>query len=335
MTSGKLLRKLFLGYSKHDDAAFRRVAQEIIQSERAKNHRLLADDLEKIILNGNGTSREKRLATNTYNIPVDRESQLPLLQITKHDYDWSRLVLPSDTVDKLHQITEEYYKKDILASGGMKPRQNILFFGPPGCGKTLTAKVLSGTLFYPLVTVRFDAIVSSLLGETATNLRKVFDFIQRGQWIVLFDEFDAIGKDRDNQFEHGELKRVVNSLLQLIDAYHGESLLIAATNHENLLDNAIWRRFEMVLSFNRPKLQDRILLLRQFLKGFDGSKLDLTSIGRILDGATGFDIELLCMDAARKALLDNRNFLTKKDMEVALNTYKERKRIFEENSLNS
>lgn len=333
MTSGELLRKLFQGYTKRDDDAFRKAAQNIIQSERAKNHRLLADDLERILLNGNGSSRENKLISHAYNIPVDRESQLPLLQISKHDFDWDRLVLPTTTTDKLKQLVEEHHKQDILASGGLKPRQKVLFFGPPGCGKTLTAEVLSAILHYPLITVRFDAIVSSLLGETATNLRKVFDFIERGRWIVLFDEFDAIGKDRDNQFEHGELKRVVNSLLQLMDAYRGNSLLIAATNHEKLLDNAIWRRFEIVISFSRPKLQDRILLLRQFLGGFNASKLDFESLGKLLDGATGFDIELLSKDIARKALLEGRNYLIEQDMKVALDTYKERKKIFQENSL--
>jgi ATPase family associated with various cellular activities (AAA) len=121
----------------------------------------------------------------------------------------------------------------------------------------------------------------------AANLRRVFEFIQTGQWVVLFDEFDAIGKDRDNPFEHGELKRVVNTLLQLMDAFRGESLLIAATNHETLLDKGVWRRFEAVVQFPVPTPQDRVLLLRQFLRGFDTTALNLESLAGKLDGATG------------------------------------------------
>jgi SpoVK/Ycf46/Vps4 family AAA+-type ATPase len=190
--------------------------------------------------------------------------------------------------------------------------------------------VLAGVLAYPLVTVRFDAVVSSYLGETAANLRRVFEFIQTGQWVVLFDEFDAIGKDRDNPFEHGELKRVVNTLLQLMDAFRGESLLVAATNHETLLDKGVWRRFEAVVQFPVPAPQYRVLLLRQFLRGFDTTALNLEPLAGKLDGATGADIERLCVEAARLALLEGRNSLSREDVQAALNSYRERSKITQE-----
>lgn len=324
MASGELLRKLFRGYARHDEAAFREVLKEIVDEERIKNHRVLANDLERILLSRNGAYSKRRLPKHSYEIPKDRERDAPLLNIEEYSYDWDRLILSPKSIEALKQTTEEFKLKDLLATAGLKPKQRILFYGPPGCGKTLAAKVIAGVLSYPLVTVRFDAIVSSYLGETAANLRKVFDFVHDGQWIVLFDEFDAIGKDRDSPFEHGELKRVVNTLLQLMDAYRGESLLIAATNHEGLLDPAIWRRFESVVHFGTPTQQDVVLFLRLFLRGFDSSQLNFRTIARGMKGATGADVELAAVQAARNAVLSGRNRLSKEDFEMSLQEFRER-----------
>jgi SpoVK/Ycf46/Vps4 family AAA+-type ATPase len=329
MANGDLLRQLFRSYAKNDTETFRSAALSIIEEERAKNHRLLADDLEKILLNIPSPFPERRQREVHLDVPKDKERGFPLVDIADFDYDWGRIVLPARTVDTLQQIAREHQRSDVLAASGLKPRQRILFYGPPGCGKTLAAKVTAGVLAYPMVTVRFDAIVSSYLGETAANLRRIFDFIQRGKWVVLFDEFDAIGKDRDNPFEHGELKRVVNTLLQLMDAFRGDSLLIAATNHEGMLDNAIWRRFEAVIPFTLPSEQDRILMLRLFLKGFDCSQLNFTTIGRRIKGASGSDIERISIDAARRAVLAGRNKILVEDMEPALNSFRDRMTVME------
>ena len=324
-TSGDLLRQLFRSYTKRDDSLFRTTAETIIHEERLKNHRMLADELEKILINANGSLTQRRSGGFSYDIPKDRERGFPLMDIGEFHLEWSRLILPLQIIEKLQQIVEESHKKDLLASGGLKPTQRILFYGPPGCGKTLTAMVIASELNRPLVTVRFDAIVSSYLGETASNLRRVFEFIARGEWVVLFDEFDAIGKDRDNPFEHGELKRVVNSLLQLIDNFSGESLLIAATNHENLLDTAIWRRFESVVEFKFPKEQDRILLLKLFLGGMDTSELDFNKLGRNTQNATGSDLEQIAIEAARRAILDGRNKILRSDFDTPIHSYSERR----------
>ena len=128
-------------------------------------------------------------------------------------------------------------------------RRRVLMFGPPGSGKTSAAEGLAAELGIPLVVVRLDSLISSYLGETASNLRRVVDYAARAPFVVLFDEFDAIGRNRDDPQEHGELKRVVNAFLQMIEAYSGTSLLLAATNHEQLLDPALWRRFDDVIEF--------------------------------------------------------------------------------------
>ncbi|MCC7495859.1 MAG: ATP-binding protein [Fimbriimonadaceae bacterium] len=325
MTQGDLLRRLFRSHALRDDEQFRLAAEAIVSEERAKNHRLLADDLERLLV-GNG-SRLGQLPWCGVDLPKDGERGLPLVDLSEHDDGWDRLVVQSQVRDRLTGVVQEHRRADVLRASGLRPRQRLLFYGPPGCGKTVAARVVSGLLAYPLVTVRFDAIVSSFLGETAANLRKVFDFISRGQWVVLFDEFDAIGKDRDNPLEHGELKRLVNTLLQLMDSFQGESLLIAATNHEGLLDQAVWRRFDEVVEFSPPKQQDRALMLRLFLRGFDSSAVDTLSVARKTDRATGADLERIALAAARGAVLDGRHAVLPIDLQPALDEFRIRRRL--------
>lgn len=323
MANGDNLRRIFRAWSQRDDVGFREAAEEIIKEEHSKNHRLLAEDLQKLLLNGSASSSELR-RTFAQEIPKDKEKGLPLLDITNSSKTWENLILSAKHQKVLKQITKEHQKTDLLKTFGLLPKRRILFYGPPGCGKTLGAQVMAGELGYPLVTVRFDAVVSSYLGETAANLRRVFDFVQRGRWVVLFDDFDAIGKDRDNHFEHGELKRVVNTLLQLMDLFSGDSLLIAATNHESLLDSAVWRRFEVISEFPLPMQQDRLLMLKLFLKAFNVSKELLTNIARRTNRASGSDIELIAIEAARQASLDNGREVTKNDIEAAFELYTSR-----------
>ena len=322
MPRADLIRELFKAHARHDDEAFRDAALKMVFEERRKNHRLLADDLERIVMH------ERQMTgivpRRDIVLPKDRERGVDLVELSESELGWERLVLPSQTLGLLQELALEHLRADVLATSGLAPRGSLLFYGPPGCGKTLAARVMAGVLSRPLVTVRFDAIVSSLLGETASNLRTVFDFVAHGEWVVLFDEFDAIGKDRDNAFEHGELKRVVNALLQLMDNFHGNSVLIAATNHHGLLDSAVWRRFDVLVPFGLPGPQDRVLLLRQFLASFDTSGLSLKSLGRQLAGASGGDIERVAQSAARRAVLDARRCIQKDDVAPALQDFRRR-----------
>lgn len=324
MTSGDLLRQLFSSFSDRDDSAFRSAAESIINDERLKNHRILADDLERILYMRDGRSRSRKRSFTDAEIPRDRDRGVPLADLAIFDYGWDRIVLPPRVQDILKQLELEHHRRDILEAHGLRPKERILFYGPPGVGKTLAAQVLASALDLPLLTVRFDGIVSSYLGETAANLRRIFDFAESGRYAVLFDEFDAIGKDRDNRFEHGELKRVVNTLLQLMDSFQGEGLFIAATNHEVLLDNAVWRRFEVVSRFSRPTQQERILMFRRFLQSFERDNVNLPAIAKRITGATGADIEQICVEAARYCVLGGRTSITDDDIEHGIQLFRTR-----------
>jgi hypothetical protein len=325
LPTGEVLRQLFRAIAADDREGLRAAAVEIVAEERGKNHRLLADDLTRLLANGAASSGRAYPVRAPVEVPKDRERGFPLLDLSYPDESWARLVLPRDSADALLRVAEENRRRDVLAAASLAPTQKILFFGPPGCGKTLAARVLASELGLALVTVRLDAVVSSYLGETAANLRRVFDFVGRDRWVVLFDEFDALGKDRDNPLEHGELKRVVNALLQLMDGFGGDSLLIAATNHEKLLDTGIWRRFEAVVEFPLPKQQDRVLLLRQFLSGFGTKGLSMERIARSLTDASGADIERVAVEAARHAVLRGSRGIDGDDIRLAVKSFTARR----------
>jgi len=328
------IRKMFRAFAKKDNGLFIDVAKEIIVEEERKNHIHLAKDLKNIIsevggngyINGNGN--HKRIK-KTIPIPRDNEKGFPLLEIKdSHHYSWDDLILDETTIAYLHQIIEEYTNKELLNSYGLQPKQKLLFCGPPGTGKTLSAYVISSLLDIPLVLVRFDSIISSFLGETGSNIKKIFDFISNGTWIVLFDEFDVIGKHRDDPHEHGEIKRVVNNFMQILDSYHGDSLLISITNHHQLLDSGLWRRFDEIIPYHLPTAKERKLLFEKGLRVVKKSpKLKIDKYIAITEGASSYDIISICKEAIRLMILGGKKEILVSIMDKAIKKYKIRKKL--------
>ena len=195
--------------------------------------------------------------------PVDSESRMEMVDITYPSIEDGFLVLNKNTDEEIQDFIKCYLNRDKLISAGIDEPNTLLLYGPPGCGKTTVAKYISSKTGIPLITARLDGLISSLLGSTAKNIRKIFDFASKQECILFLDEFDVIAKVRDDKNEMGELKRVVNSLIQNIDMFNRGSIIIAATNHHDLLDPAIWRRFNRVLTLDRPSEEDiRKILLR-------------------------------------------------------------------------
>lgn len=185
-----------------------------------------------------------------------------LLEFTETDRRKEDLVLSRTNADMLLGLIEEFRRKDELRRHGLSTRSKLLFCGPPGCGKTITAEIFAAELNLPLFVLKLDAVISSFLGETAANLRRIFDDMKRRPAVLFLDEFDALARAREDNSEHNELRRVVNSLLMLIDRYTANGFLIAATNLERSLDSAIWRRFDEVLFFSPPSEAEISRLLR-------------------------------------------------------------------------
>lgn len=293
--------------------------------------RLLADKLDKdgdnkmakmilrAIDNGPATTvtMDELLTT-----PVDQESRLSIVDVEVPSKEQTPIVLPKLVDNKIEDFINVVKHQRQLIKGGVEMSNTLLLYGKPGCGKTTVAKYISEKTGLPLVIARFDAIVSSLLGNTAKNIRKIFDFADNKPCILFLDEFDAIAKARDDQYELGELKRVINSLLQNIDAFSKHNILIAATNHPELLDKAIWRRFNTVIEIGAPQDGEIVELVNTFTDGFntdfssDEKRID--KLIKLLEGKTPSDIKSIVNNAKAQAIINGRDILAYEDLLVEL-----------------
>jgi len=330
MARADLLKRLFEGYQKRDDAGFRATADELIADERKKQHPVLASELQRILANGARTMEQVSNARSCFDpVPMDSERRTPLLTIRTPDRYLNDLVLRREVRETLERIMTEIRAWETLEANGLNPTRRLLFCGPSGCGKTAAAEAISAELGLPMLYVRFDSVVSSLLGETAANLRKVFDYASRGQWAVFFDEFDAIGRSRDDATEHGEIKRVVNSFLQLLDGFEGHSVVVAATNFEQVLDPAIWRRFDEVLRFDLPTrgFLEAVVTLR--VRPLRAHRRQVADLADALMGATFADAERVALDVRKRCALDGSSALRQADIDAAIERFHYRQAVLE------
>jgi Cdc6-like AAA superfamily ATPase len=330
MTQADYIKALLRAHTDRDESGFREAADQLAADEERKGHRLLARDLRRMLDGGLQVATMPRPRTEP-DVPCDSERGLPLATVLHPEDGLESVILPDGSRETLRLLVEDVRAREQFASWGLPPKRKVLFFGPPGCGKTVTALAVAGELSLPLLYVRFDALISSYLGETAANMRRLFDFAQARPWVVLFDEFDAIGKSRDDPSEHGELKRVISSLLQMMDGMRGASLLIAATNHEHMLDNALWRRFDEILRFEPPGQHERIAQLRKYLLSFQIREPDLRRLAADTEGLTGGDLERVAVDAAKQAVLSVRREVDLDDLMAALARQRQRMAMAAEN----
>jgi SpoVK/Ycf46/Vps4 family AAA+-type ATPase len=239
--------------------------------------------------------------------PVDQESRLSIVDVSLPTPGDHPIILNRLVENKIRDFINVVNNQHELIKYGVEASNTLLLYGKPGCGKTTTAKYISQQTGLPLVVARFDAIVSSLLGNTAKNIRKIFDFADNKPCILFLDEFDAIAKARDDQYELGELKRVINSLLQNIDSFSKHNILIAATNHPELLDKAIWRRFNTVIEIGLPHDEEILKLVNSYLDGFRtdfvNDKKKSEKIIKLLEGKSPSDILTIFNNAKAQSII--------------------------------
>lgn len=274
--------------------------------------RTLADNLERsgdirFSKRIRSTLAKKRFSVATLDglsaKPVDQESRMEMVDVES--------VLPGDVdlilSDFLHSeidgVIAMRRKRDILVRHGIDAQNYLLLYGPPGCGKTSIARYIAAQTGLPLVTTRLDSLVSSLLGSTAKNIRKVFDYAARQECVLFLDEFDVVAKRRDDKNELGELKRVVNSLLQNIDSFGDSSILIAATNHQDLLDPAIWRRFNKVIEVPIPANGEMKAYAQRFIRPYMSEKIK-PRLYTALEGLSFSDLNTATKNAFYNATLE-------------------------------
>jgi SpoVK/Ycf46/Vps4 family AAA+-type ATPase len=336
MARADLLKQVFKSYKDRDDKMFREAASQIIDEERKKKHIVLANELKRIVNDHPKPiySQHLDIITGLEPLPKDKERDFPLLSIKFPNQHLQDLILDNDQLETIKIIITEFQQWDVLHAYGLQPAVKLLFCGPPGCGKTVSAEAIANELGLPMLYVRFDAVVSSLLGETAANLRRVLDYAKQGSWVLFFDEFDAIGRSRDDATEHGELKRVVNAFLQMTDEFDGQSLIIAATNFEQSLDLALWRRFDEIIRFDLPN-EEQIHSLVVNLLSERILDLDINGLVKALKGTSHADIERVCVGAIKSAILRGVLNVSKEDIDQVMKREKRRRQIFERSVVNS
>lgn len=304
---------------------FEKAVEQLANDEDKKGNVPLGSSIRKTYRNGNSRDKINTVTKHEFHvsgalhselvIPTDKDSLLELFEIISPKITLKDMILSDIQTDAILQIIHEQQNIDLLLSKSMTPSNRLILCGPPGCGKTMLAYSIAGELGLDLVYVRLDGMISSYLGQTSTNLRKIFDYTKNKKVILFLDEFDAIAKKRDDSNELGELKRVVTALLQNFDALSDNVILIAATNHEHLLDPAIWRRFNKSIFIDLPDTPQRKVLLQKWFNEITiPYAVDFDLISKITEGSNGASIKELIYTSAKKCLISNREKIVTDDL---------------------
>jgi len=251
MARADLLVRLVQSGTRGDKATFRKIVEAIIAEERSKQHKVLAEKLEEVL----SSAPIDRTVSNGPQMLDQRMGNLVLEVMPQRKL--VDLILPEEVQQICKDLVQEHHRTDLLRSFNLEPRNRLLLIGPPGTGKTSLAEAIAEALLVPLLVVRYESVVGTYLGETAIRLRKIFEYASMRKCVLFFDEFETLGKERGDIHETGEIKRVVSSLLLQIDGLPSHVVVIGATNHAELLDRAVWRRFQVRMELPAPT-RDRL-----------------------------------------------------------------------------
>ena len=303
------LRGMIVSHSGRDDEAFRRNAEAIIRSLSVQNRPSEARSLREALRPNRHTVDSRAASQTNVSISVLTRQSPGLISFLPQSRNLN-LVFPEQTQSSVNDVVVEYRASAQLAEAGLSPRRKLLFWGPPGCGKTATAQWLAAELGMPCGIVRLASLITSYVGETGANLQRVLHMAEQTPMVLLLDEADAIAKSRDAENDVGEMRRVVNALLQGLDAFNSRhSIVILASNHTYLFDDALWRRFDDVVEFPLPTQTERLKLLRNLTSGLrlNGS---LPTLAKHLSGRSYAEIERAVFEVAKASVLKERDTVT-------------------------
>lgn len=312
MARGELMKKLLASYGR--DEEFRAIAEQIIVEEEKKNNRVLAKSLRRTLEAQPGPSSPPKVLAPLIPFP---EAANDFIERVEPHHGRADIVLSAANVRIMLGLIKEFRRADDVRRHGLPVRSKLLFCGPPGCGKTLCAEVFAAELGLPLFVVKLDRLISSYLGETASNVRKIFEFSRKYPCVLFFDEFDALARARDDNGEHNELRRVVNSLLLFIDRIQPKGFLLSATNLDKALDPAIWRRFDEVVWFDKPNRSQIERFLRLKFKNVP-TDFDPATRSDALKDYSFAEIERVCLQAIKTMIIERRKSVQERDFNRAL-----------------
>ena len=310
MATAEQIKALVRFHSSEQPEQFFTVALQIAAHEAPKGHIGLAHDIQDIIDKAREQQNKKVLPFST-----DLEH---LIITTEPTQRLPVLVQSEGMKERIQRILREYRQKDKLEKYGLSHRRKILLVGPPGTGKTLTASILASELNLPLYTILLDKLVTKYMGETSAKLRLIFDTIPQRRGVYFFDEFDAIGGERSLDNDVGEMRRVLNSFLQLIERDDSQSLIVAATNNPKILDQALFRRFDDILAYQLPDDAQVLRLLHNRLASFSPKAPSLQRILPLAHSLSHAEITQACDDAIKEAILNDQTSVTIDQLERML-----------------
>jgi replication-associated recombination protein RarA len=314
MASAQQLIGLVKSHAEGDTNRFFDLAMQLSAAEEQKGHKRLAEQLRQWAAAGQLPQQANTKATNLTQIAAPRGDLAQFLLASYPSERLNSVILPTHIVEELSHIVVETRMRDKLEEKGLKPRRRVLLSGPPGTGKTMTAHCLAGELQFPLFSVMLHGLITKFMGETAQKLKLVFDAIKTTRGVYLFDEIDALAAARGDGNDVGEARRVLNSFLQFLEEDTGPSIVIATTNLAEILDRAVLRRFDLVLSYELPDAGSIRQALERRLIGFSHERLSWLRITNFALGLSTADVVAAAEDAARRAVLGDRDDITTLDL---------------------
>jgi len=318
MGSARHMIALLKSHVEGDDREFLSVAMQAAAHEAKLGHGAIAQQLRDLIDEAKRRSATVQHRPGQLIVLEPRGELANLLSVQTPSIRFADMVLPGKLAERLNRVLLEQRQRKRLLENSLQPRRKLLFVGPPGTGKTMSASALAGELHLPLFTIMLEGLITKFMGETAAKLKQVFDAIRQNRGVYLFDEFDALGAHRNQSNDVGEIRRVLNSFLQLLEKDSSDSLIVAATNHGQMLDRALFRRFDDVIEYDLPDLTLTEEILRRKLAPFDTSDVDWSSVLHRAQSFSPADLVRVSDEAAKNAVLIESKRITSESILSAL-----------------
>jgi len=318
MPTAQQILALVRSHVKGDDERFYSLVLQMAAAEAKRGHAVVAEELKELLEQAKNPRPRVVFSNGPMPVPSVRNDLASILAVQYPKTLLSNKVLDDSLMAELHRIVYEQRQRGQLKNHGLNARRKLLLTGPPGSGKTMTASALAGELGLPLCSVLLHGILTKFMGEAAAKLRLIFDAMTEMRGVYLFDEIDALGARRDNDNDVGEARRILNSFLQFLEQDHSDAVIVATTNHESLLDRALFRRFQAILKYQLPSPKQTVEAMKMRLRGFDYSEVAWPRIAQEAQSLSHADIMAAAEDAARNAILDHGPQIRTSDLLAAV-----------------